>query len=246
MSFASATTRATGFQRPFMAISGSASRCSHAVKNAERSVAACRPASWTNCSVVTVACRCRATQSRSSAKKRSSPIRPVRPGAGGSVGPADERAHRGGGPAVRPGRPHLPNGPARPGAGGIPAAAHRRPRPRQQGTHQQDRSADRGDQAGPGRLDGRRRRWCSTTPTSRPGAGYSAAVAMAALESRRPDSVTVTRLLLGAWRRRDVTTLPLVSRIRLQRAADRISALGYRFEVASPDMVVAARTGGRR
>ena len=81
---------------------------------------------------------------------------------------------------------------------------------------------------------------------ARPVLEDAAAEAMAALESRRPDSVTITLLLLGSWRRRDVTTLPLVSRIRLQRAADRISALGYRFEIASPDIVVAARSGGRR
>lgn len=63
--------------------------------------------------------------------------------------------------------------------------------------------------------------------------------AMAALESRQPDAVTITLLLLGSWRKRDVATLPLVSRIRMQRAADRIASLGYRFEVASPDLVAA-------
>lgn len=55
-----------------------------------------------------------------------------------------------------------------------------------------------------------------------------------ALERRDPDAVTVTLLLLGPWRRRDVTTLPLVSRVRLRRAATRLRTMGYRFEVAVP------------
>jgi uncharacterized protein (TIGR04141 family) len=55
-----------------------------------------------------------------------------------------------------------------------------------------------------------------------------------ALERRSPDTVTVTLLLLGPWRRLDLTTLPLVSRVRLRRAALRITNLGYRFEVAVP------------
>jgi uncharacterized protein (TIGR04141 family) len=55
-----------------------------------------------------------------------------------------------------------------------------------------------------------------------------------ALERRSPDTVTITLLLLGPWRQRDLTTLPLVSRVRLRRAAARIRNLGYRFEVAVP------------
>lgn len=60
--------------------------------------------------------------------------------------------------------------------------------------------------------------------------------AMLALEKRQPDCVTVTLLLLGGWRRKDLRSLPLLSRLRLQRAADAITDLGYRFEVASPDV----------
>jgi uncharacterized protein (TIGR04141 family) len=55
-----------------------------------------------------------------------------------------------------------------------------------------------------------------------------------ALERRTPDTVTITLLLLGPWRQRDLTTLPLVSRVRLRRAAARVRNLGYRFEVAAP------------
>lgn len=65
----------------------------------------------------------------------------------------------------------------------------------------------------------------------------------AALEDRRPDAVTVTLLLLGPWRRPDLTTLPLVSRVRLRRTAARITALGYRFDVAAPRTET---VGGRR
>jgi uncharacterized protein (TIGR04141 family) len=72
----------------------------------------------------------------------------------------------------------------------------------------------------------------------------SAAInALAALEGRRSEAVTITLLLLGTWRKRDVRTLPLVSRLRLRRAANRVTALGHRFEVASPDVDV---TVGRR
>jgi hypothetical protein len=56
----------------------------------------------------------------------------------------------------------------------------------------------------------------------------------AALERRSPDSVIITLLLLGPWHQRDLTTLPLVSRVRLRRAAARVTNLGYRFEVAAP------------
>lgn len=56
----------------------------------------------------------------------------------------------------------------------------------------------------------------------------------AALERRDTDAVTITLLLLGPWRQRDLTTLPLVSRVRLRRAASRVTNLGYRFEVAAP------------
>jgi uncharacterized protein (TIGR04141 family) len=66
---------------------------------------------------------------------------------------------------------------------------------------------------------------------------------LAALEDRRSEAVTVTLLLLGTWRERDVRTLPLVSRLRLRRAANRVTALGYRFEVASPETDIAV---GRR
>ncbi|MGD9988622.1 DUF6119 family protein [Pseudonocardia sp.] len=74
--------------------------------------------------------------------------------------------------------------------------------------------------------------------------GASAAVenaatdAMAALENRQPGRVTVTLLLLGSWRRRDLGSLPLLSRLRLQRAADAITDLGYILEIASPDVVL--------
>jgi hypothetical protein len=56
------------------------------------------------------------------------------------------------------------------------------------------------------------------------------------LEARRTEEVTITLLLLGTWRERSLRALPLVSRIRLQKAAQRISTLGYRFEVASPPL----------
>jgi uncharacterized protein (TIGR04141 family) len=56
----------------------------------------------------------------------------------------------------------------------------------------------------------------------------------AALERRQPDRVTVTLLLLGPWRTRDLNTLPLVSRVRLRRAAAHLRNLGYHFEVAAP------------
>ncbi|PZS20885.1 MAG: hypothetical protein DLM60_07980 [Pseudonocardiales bacterium] len=59
---------------------------------------------------------------------------------------------------------------------------------------------------------------------------------LAALEGRRSEAVTITLLFLGTWRKRDVRTLPLVSRLRLRRAANWVTALGYRFEVASPDV----------
>jgi uncharacterized protein (TIGR04141 family) len=74
----------------------------------------------------------------------------------------------------------------------------------------------------------------------------AAADAMIALESREPDAVTITLLLLGTWRERDVATLPLVSRIRLQRAVERITSLGYRFEIASPDLVVGGTSSPQR
>jgi uncharacterized protein (TIGR04141 family) len=67
-----------------------------------------------------------------------------------------------------------------------------------------------------------------------------------ALEDRRPDTVTVTLLLLGPWRQRDLTTLPLVSRMRLRRTAARIKALGYRFEVAAPSTETAEGRARRR
>jgi hypothetical protein len=56
------------------------------------------------------------------------------------------------------------------------------------------------------------------------------------LEARRTDRITITLLLLGTWRQRSLTSLPLVSRIRLQRTAQRITTLGYRFEVAAPEI----------
>ena len=55
-----------------------------------------------------------------------------------------------------------------------------------------------------------------------------------ALERRSPDTVTITLLLLGPLRQRDLTTLPPASRVRLRRAAARVRNLGYRFEVAAP------------
>jgi uncharacterized protein (TIGR04141 family) len=67
---------------------------------------------------------------------------------------------------------------------------------------------------------------------------HAAMDTLAALELRRSEAVTITLLLLGTWRKRDVRTLPLVSRLRLRRAANRVTALGYRFEVASPDLDV--------
>jgi uncharacterized protein (TIGR04141 family) len=65
----------------------------------------------------------------------------------------------------------------------------------------------------------------------------AATTAMAALEDRRPNTVVVTLLLLGTWRKIDLKTLPLVSRLRLRRTFDRITDLGYRFEVASPRLI---------
>ena len=69
----------------------------------------------------------------------------------------------------------------------------------------------------------------------------AATEAMLALEKREPDSVTVTLLLLGGWKRKDLRSLPLLSRLRLQRAADAITDLGYHFEVASPDAEIRRR-----
>lgn len=66
----------------------------------------------------------------------------------------------------------------------------------------------------------------------------SATDAMVALENRQPRRVIVTLLLLGSWKRRDVRSLPLLSRLRLQRAADTITDLGYGFEIASPEVVL--------
>ena len=66
---------------------------------------------------------------------------------------------------------------------------------------------------------------------------------MDVLERRLADAVTITLVLLGPWRKRDLATLPLVSRVRLRRAAVPIRALGYRFEVAAPDTET---VGGRR
>jgi len=56
-----------------------------------------------------------------------------------------------------------------------------------------------------------------------------------ALREHRPDDVTITLLLLGSWRQRSLTALPLVSRLRLRRTAQRIAALGYRLEIAAPE-----------
>lgn len=72
----------------------------------------------------------------------------------------------------------------------------------------------------------------------------AATVAMAALEDRRPNTVIVTLLLLGTWRKVDLKTLPLVSRLRLRRTFDHVTDLGYRFEVAAPRLIPTQR--GRR
>lgn len=57
----------------------------------------------------------------------------------------------------------------------------------------------------------------------------------AALAAHRPDEVTLTLLLLGSWKERTLSALPLVSRLRLRRTAQKIAALGYRLEIAAPD-----------
>jgi len=66
---------------------------------------------------------------------------------------------------------------------------------------------------------------------------------LVSLEKREPRAVTVTLLLLGTWRARDLRTLPLLSRLCLRRTAYRLAGLGYKVEVASPD--TNARRGER-
>lgn len=56
----------------------------------------------------------------------------------------------------------------------------------------------------------------------------------ASLETRRPAEVTITLLLLGTWQERAATSLPLVSRMRLRKAYEQITGLGYRLELAAP------------
>ncbi len=56
----------------------------------------------------------------------------------------------------------------------------------------------------------------------------------ASLKARRPDEVTITLLLLGTWKERAATSLPLVSRMRLRKAYEQITSLGYRLELAAP------------
>jgi uncharacterized protein (TIGR04141 family) len=65
----------------------------------------------------------------------------------------------------------------------------------------------------------------------------------ASLEERRSGSITITLLLLGSWRQRSLKSLPLVSKIRLRKTARFIEALGYNFEVASPDFDVKIVSG---
>jgi uncharacterized protein (TIGR04141 family) len=58
--------------------------------------------------------------------------------------------------------------------------------------------------------------------------------AVAELAAGHAGGITITLLLLGSWRDHGLRSLPLVSRVRLQRCAQRIEVLGYRFEVARP------------
>lgn len=55
------------------------------------------------------------------------------------------------------------------------------------------------------------------------------------LENGRPGSLTLCLLLLGTWRGEpDIRKLPLVSRLILYKTFQRISAYGFRLELASP------------